>query len=82
MFFLPALQWEKSLTQYCGNEFSVKTKHHPCCKVEKAEDRLSCFAAQAPYPDYDKEVRLVSLAEITPSLLELLCGQVTLLTKQ
>ncbi|KAJ6652404.1 hypothetical protein lerEdw1_011522 [Lerista edwardsae] len=74
--------WEKSLTQFCKEDLSVKTRHHPCCKLDEDEDRFACFAVQAPYPDYDQVVRLVSLAEITPSLLEQLCGPVTLLTKQ
>lgn len=70
------------MTQFCKDEVSVKTKHHPCCKRPTAEDQHACFALQAPYPDYNKEVRLVSLAEVNPFLVDLLCGQVTLLTKQ
>lgn len=53
-----------------------------CCKETHSQARFECFANQAPYPAYDKEVTSVDLAQITPSLLESLCGPVSLLWKQ
>ncbi|XP_063002019.1 extracellular matrix protein 1 [Elgaria multicarinata webbii] len=74
--------WEKTLTQYCKEEFAVKDKRDHCCNVEMSEADYSCFASQTPYPKYNAEIGLVSLAEITPALLDTFCGQYTLLTKQ
>nr|XP_020653868.1 extracellular matrix protein 1 isoform X2 [Pogona vitticeps] len=74
--------WETTLIQYCKQEFSVKTRPHMCCKEKQLDDRLACFAIQAPYPAYDKEVTTVNLAQITSSLLDSLCRPVSLLSKQ
>lgn len=45
-------QWEQSLTTFCEEEFSVKDRHHPCCK-QRGADRLQCFNSNAPSPNYD-----------------------------
>ncbi|XP_061462273.1 extracellular matrix protein 1 [Rhineura floridana] len=74
--------WENVLTQYCKQEFSVKTKPHFCCKETLGEPRNTCFSRLAPYPAYDKEIQQVNLGQISLTLLESLCGQFTLLTKQ
>uniref|UniRef100_A0A8D2IK54 Extracellular matrix protein 1 n=2 Tax=Varanus komodoensis TaxID=61221 RepID=A0A8D2IK54_VARKO len=74
--------WERVLVQYCRQEFSVKDRRHYCCNKETGEPDYRCFASDAPYPLYDKEIRVLSLAEVTPELLDSLCGQFTLLTKQ
>ncbi|XP_042297158.1 extracellular matrix protein 1 [Sceloporus undulatus] len=73
--------WEKALTQYCRQEFSVKTRPHMCCKEGEMDARFNCFNNLAPYPAYDKEIKSVSLADITSPLLDSLCGQFTLLSK-
>ncbi|XP_060614001.2 extracellular matrix protein 1 [Anolis sagrei] len=74
--------WEKVLTHYCGWEFSVKTKPHECCLKHHKKDRFGCFTDLAPFPAYDMEIQSVNLAEINSPLLDTLCGQVTLLSKQ
>ncbi|XP_045574922.1 extracellular matrix protein 1 isoform X1 [Salmo salar] len=43
--------WEQTLSTFCTDEFSVKTRHHHCCKKEGG-DRLSCFHSQTPNPNY------------------------------
>ncbi|XP_053133351.1 extracellular matrix protein 1 [Hemicordylus capensis] len=72
--------WQKSLTQFCKQERMVKDRVHACCQGGKVD--YACFASQAPHPAYDKEIQVVSLAQATPPLLDLLCGQFMLLTKQ
>ncbi|KAJ8386467.1 hypothetical protein AAFF_G00169370 [Aldrovandia affinis] len=42
--------WKGGLSKYCVDEFSVKTKPHPCCMVE--EDMHNCFATKAPNKSY------------------------------
>jgi hypothetical protein len=39
------------MTRFCEAEFSVKTRHHWCCKWQ-GEARFSCFQEAAPRPHY------------------------------
>ncbi|XP_067831981.1 extracellular matrix protein 1-like [Heptranchias perlo] len=43
--------WQDELHQFCGEEFSIKTRHYHCCKVT-VDKRYDCFASEAPSPSY------------------------------
>ncbi|XP_053561434.1 extracellular matrix protein 1 [Bombina bombina] len=74
--------WEKVLAQFCGHEKVVKSKHYECCKKRDRVGMYHCFASNAPYPEYDREVDTMDLSNITEETLSTLCGDSKLLTKQ
>ncbi|XP_040267757.1 extracellular matrix protein 1 [Bufo bufo] len=74
--------WEKVLGKFCAKEQLVKTKHHECCKKRDQASMYSCFASEAPFPEYDREVEVLDLGNITEDGLQKLCGETKLLTKQ
>lgn len=37
---------------FCEEEFSVKDRHHHCCKL-KGSNRQECFNSNAVNPNYD-----------------------------
>ncbi|KAM8921477.1 extracellular matrix protein 1 [Pelodytes ibericus] len=74
--------WEKVLAQFCSQELSTKTRPYECCKIRDRTGMYSCFADNAPYPEYDREVERVSLTNMTGDSLQKLCGDSKLLTKQ
>ncbi|KAM4690824.1 extracellular matrix protein 1 [Rhinophrynus dorsalis] len=74
--------WEKVLAQFCSQELSVKTKHYECCKKRDRAGMYNCFANEAPYPEYDREVETINLSNMTVESLQKLCGESKLLTKQ
>ncbi|KAI5106242.1 extracellular matrix protein 1 isoform X2, partial [Silurus meridionalis] len=43
--------WEKSLANFCNEEFSIKTRHYHCCK-QNGQERWDCFKEEAPDPLY------------------------------
>lgn len=45
--------WEKAMDEFCNDEFSIKTRHHHCCKIQ-GESRKACFANIAPNPTYER----------------------------
>ncbi|KAJ1080518.1 hypothetical protein NDU88_000717 [Pleurodeles waltl] len=47
--------WKNGLDQYCEDEFSVKTRHHQCCKRTGSE-REACFQKEAPDSGYDSMI--------------------------
>ncbi|KAG8538142.1 hypothetical protein GDO81_023236, partial [Engystomops pustulosus] len=74
--------WKKVLGKFCAKEQIVKTKHHECCKKKDQSSMYSCFASEAPYPEYDREVVVLDLGNITEDGLHKICGDSKLLTKQ
>ncbi|KAM4662302.1 extracellular matrix protein 1 [Discoglossus pictus] len=74
--------WEKVLAQFCSQELAVKSRHYECCKKRDRAGMYNCFANDAPYPEYDREVVTMNLSNITAESLETLCGETKLLTKQ
>ncbi|XP_036395120.1 extracellular matrix protein 1 [Megalops cyprinoides] len=43
--------WEHALSQFCEEEFTIKTRHYHCCK-EQGGARWSCFEKDAPNRSY------------------------------
>ncbi|OCT69066.1 extracellular matrix protein 1 [Xenopus laevis] len=74
------IAWEKELGEFCTQEHEVFTKPYECCK--ERVNMFSCFASNAPYPEYDKEVEQINLSDITTANLQKLCGDIKVLTKQ
>ncbi|XP_040189595.1 extracellular matrix protein 1-like [Rana temporaria] len=74
--------WQQTLSKFCEKELEVKTKHHDCCKKNDQESMFRCFASEAPFPEYDKEVESLNLSNITDGILEKICSECKLLTKQ
>ncbi|XP_078390233.1 extracellular matrix protein 1-like isoform X2 [Cetorhinus maximus] len=74
-------QWKEALTQYCEDELSVRTRHNRCCLVHHHK-RYLCFRGDAPYPNYDRERREISLTNVTEHTMRTLCQKpFKLLTK-
>ncbi|KAM5129924.1 extracellular matrix protein 1-like [Mantella aurantiaca] len=74
--------WQKAVSKFCAKELEVKSKHYECCKKKDQAGVLRCFASEAPFPEYDKEVETLNLSNITESILEKVCTECKLLTKQ
>lgn len=74
--------WQKALSKFCSKELEVKSKHHECCKKRDQASMFRCFASEAPFPEYDQEVENLNLSNITEGILEKVCAESKLLTKQ
>ncbi|XP_068109340.1 extracellular matrix protein 1 isoform X2 [Hyperolius riggenbachi] len=74
--------WQKALSNFCTRELVVKTKHYECCKKKDQVTMFHCFASEAPFPEYDKEVENLNLSNVTEDILDKMCGDSKLITKQ
>ncbi|XP_069806072.1 extracellular matrix protein 1 [Dendropsophus ebraccatus] len=74
--------WKKVLGKFCAKEQVVKTKHHECCKKRDQTSMFSCFASEAPFPEYDRELEVLNLGNVTEDDLQKLCRDSKLITKQ
>ncbi|XP_034456110.1 extracellular matrix protein 1 [Hippoglossus hippoglossus] len=43
--------WKQTLSQFCVEEYSIKTMPYECCKG-KGDARWTCFDSKLPNPDY------------------------------
>ncbi|XP_007109767.1 extracellular matrix protein 1 isoform X7 [Physeter macrocephalus] len=73
--------WEDTLDGYCDQEKATNTHHYSCCHYPPSPARDECFARQAPYPNYDRDILTVDLSRITPNFMRHLCGNQRVLTK-
>ncbi|XP_025899012.1 extracellular matrix protein 1 [Nothoprocta perdicaria] len=74
--------WRQTLGRFCQEESAVKTQQPRCCRRGAGDARWRCFAAEAPQPAYDRELRAASLAPLRAPLLHALCTHAQLLTKR
>lgn len=75
------LVWEDTLDEYCDKEQAIKTHPHSCCHYPPSPARDECFAQQAPYPNYDRDILTLDLGRITPNLMNHLCGNRIVISK-
>ncbi|XP_041035749.1 extracellular matrix protein 1-like isoform X2 [Carcharodon carcharias] len=74
-------QWKEALSQYCEDELSVRTQYNRCCLMHHHK-RYVCFRDNAPFPNYDRERRNISLTDVTEGTMQTLCQKpFKLLTK-
>lgn len=73
--------WEDTLDEYCDKEQAIKTHPYSCCHYPPSPARDECFAQQAPYPNYDRDILTLDLARITPNLMNHLCGNRIVISK-
>ncbi|XP_032090066.1 extracellular matrix protein 1 isoform X2 [Thamnophis elegans] len=75
-------EWEKSLDHFCKQEYSFKTRPFHCCRGDTREARLSCFASQAPFPNYEGEGASLDLSNVSTATLDSICSQASSQGKQ
>ncbi|XP_036706832.1 extracellular matrix protein 1 isoform X7 [Balaenoptera musculus] len=75
------VMWEDTLDSYCDQEKATNTHHYSCCHYPPSPARDECFARQAPYPNYDRDILTLDLSRITPNFMSHLCGNQRVLTK-
>uniref|UniRef100_A0A8C0MK37 Extracellular matrix protein 1 n=1 Tax=Canis lupus familiaris TaxID=9615 RepID=A0A8C0MK37_CANLF len=73
--------WKAPLMDTVNREQAIKTHHHSCCHHPPSPARDECFARQAPYPNYDRDILTLDFSQVTPNLMQHLCGNGRLLTK-
>ncbi|XP_026953462.1 extracellular matrix protein 1 isoform X5 [Sagmatias obliquidens] len=73
--------WKDTLDGYCDQEKATNTHHYSCCHYPPSPARDECFAGQAPYPNYDRDILTLDLSRITPNFMSHLCGNQRVFTK-
>uniref|UniRef100_A0A8C6AT84 Extracellular matrix protein 1 n=1 Tax=Monodon monoceros TaxID=40151 RepID=A0A8C6AT84_MONMO len=73
--------WKDTLDGYCDQEKATNTHHYSCCHYPPSPARDECFARQAPYPNYDRDILTLDLSRITPNFMSHLCGNQRVFTK-
>ncbi|XP_065733309.1 extracellular matrix protein 1 isoform X3 [Phocoena phocoena] len=73
--------WKDTLDGYCDQEKATNTHHYSCCHYPPSPARDECFARQAPYPNYDRDILTLDLSRITPNFMSHLCGHQRVFTK-
>ncbi|XP_032871768.1 extracellular matrix protein 1-like [Amblyraja radiata] len=69
---VPLLQWSQLLVHFCMEPTEKSGASTPCClKVGAARD--TCFASRAIFPNHDREVHFLNLAEVCLKELDILC---------
>ncbi|KAJ8398518.1 hypothetical protein AAFF_G00427730 [Aldrovandia affinis] len=74
-------KWQEVMDRYCKEEYSVKTRRFPCCKMAEGHERYACFSSRAPDPEYTYEMLPHIVDHILPTL-DLVCDTHKQLTKR
>ncbi|XP_030640436.1 extracellular matrix protein 1 [Chanos chanos] len=57
--------WKQSLSAFCEEEFSIKTRHYHCCKERTEQAKWECFSRDAPNPSYQADAHVPQLSQMS-----------------